>query len=95
MDLNFESKYKEWINRMEELVKDAKMAASSCDVNRSLFLYGLAEWLREAGAPRARTSEEFAKLGQGYDKTINIINEARREIVKILKEKCGCKVKGG
>jgi len=100
---NFEKVYNRWIRAVQESIKEAKVAARRCDIKETLFQYALAEDLFQTGLTDwfpwielpELPEEQRRKVAEARDKLRQMIDDARSEVARILKEQCGCKVKGG
>jgi len=97
MEYDFEKLYNRWIRVVQEAIDDTKLAARRCDIKETLFQYALAEDLFQTGLAHwfswiELPEEQRKKVAQGRDKLRQMIDDARSEVAKILKEQCSCKV---
>jgi len=88
---DFEKEVEKWKMWVWHALDAAVGAAKECDLDALLHQIEIAEWVRSAKRPRPESADELRVLALALDETLDMTHNVRRGIVKILKEKCGCK----
>lgn len=88
---DFKKEVEKWKTWVWHALDAAVGAAKECDLDGLLHQIEVAEWIRSVRRPRPESADELRILALALDETLDMTHNVRREIVRILKERCGCK----